>query len=86
MEVGSKRKIVATRKNHICLGCNGEIEKGDEAVLHTGKVDERSFRFYLHIECNHFIMKHRVYMEDQVWTNCIHDLKRDFDQVEKILH
>lgn len=84
MEVGS-RKLVTVRKDHTCLGCQGTIQSGDQAVTHSGKTDGKGFRFHLHIECNHFIMKHRVYLEDQVWTNCIHDLKKDFAQVEKIL-
>lgn len=71
------RKMVTTRKIHTCTGCMKIIPKGEEAIYHSGKVDDGFYKYYLHIECHHFMVKHKEYFDMGVWDGCVNDIKKE---------
>lgn len=77
MKQFDKRKMVTTRKVHKCTGCMKEIPKGEEAVYHSGKVDDGFYKYYLHLECHQYMVKWKHYFDEGVWDGCVNDIKRE---------
>lgn len=48
----SKKKMVITRKEHVCHQCTLVIPKGLLAVVATAKEDERHRRLHFHADCS----------------------------------
>lgn len=48
----TKKKMVITRKEHICYQCQDIIEKGGQAVAATVKEDDCHKRLHFHFECS----------------------------------
>lgn len=71
-----KKKQVKTRKDHKCLGCNEQIDKGSEAVHHTGRSDEDEFyNYHLHLDCHQYMMKHKHELTEGVWPGCVNAIR-----------
>lgn len=48
----TKKKMVITRKEHVCYQCHDIIEKGGQAVAATVKEDDRHKRIHFHFDCS----------------------------------
>ncbi|MGN4127997.1 hypothetical protein ACMGD3_23785 [Lysinibacillus sphaericus] len=69
----TNKRIVTTRKEHLCFGCMESIDKGKSAIYVTAKEDEKNKRFQLHEDCNKKIVKDKRFSGSGLYYGCIQE-------------
>ncbi|MFE3573724.1 hypothetical protein [Lysinibacillus sp. NPDC059133] len=78
------KKMVTTRKAHMCFACVEEIEKGKSAVYVNAKEDEKRIQFHLHEECNKTIVKDQWFAGSGLYKGCIKDAEKTMEGLKVI--
>lgn len=78
------KRMVTTRKVHVCFGCQEEIEKGKNAVCVRAKEDEQRINFHLHEECNRIIVKDKWFSGSGLYRGCIKDAMKTSEKLKSM--
>lgn len=70
------KRMVKTRKEHLCFGCTEIIEKGKNAVAVAAKEDDQRKNFHLHEDCNKTIAKDNWFSGSGLYYGCIKDAEK----------
>jgi len=78
------KRMVKTRKEHMCFGCLEGISKGEVAVCINAKEDEQNRRFHLHLECNKMISKDKWFSGSGLYRGCIKNAEKSFVDMKNL--